>query len=516
MTARKDAPIYRARLKGYDWESLLLSYFDQTNIHFFQIKIKHGPQPPPPFAIDLYLAETTQEITNDVQLVKDNLGIQFDMLVLFHGRKLPIGMRKHGVCVKSLNAWHSVEVEAIKPFRNSCNLPQQQLINEILARTQQVPCKKPPLHKPDTWKSYKVPTKYDKVSLTAAEWLNKRIEQNCYSKIYISPEWVCAQMHLAMGKTSKLTLISPQTENHKNGTLGKSVLKLPPYIYKESELNEFDNQSFVNEILKPLKQQVYQVFVCIFVLHLIHYQKYTHRHIYTYKTLQVVQQEKLKQLQEKIEEHKCSQPFYIKQNKNVEDPALKLFGIMNYNDNIIYHLEKVDHELKRMGSKLQKACTLMKQWQLWMNGQCNDPKKRIHIDYLTSLGQELYKLTMNIIPDLRKNKSWQHLLLLLHYVFPAEPTMQYCWKFEGEFIPEDCEFETPICVLQAIHNVMYAYHLLLSWYSLHYTSRHFWKNWCEWIWMSDTLTYFISFVRDCIKARIDGKFGTKNKKSSYE
>ena len=89
-------------------------------------------------------------------------------------------------------------------------------------------------------------------------------------------------MHLAMGKTSKLTLISPQTENHKNGTLGKSVLQLPPYIYKQTELNEFDNQSFVNEISKPLKQQVYQVFVCIFVLHLIHHQKYTHTHIYTH------------------------------------------------------------------------------------------------------------------------------------------------------------------------------------------------------------------------------------------
>ena len=94
------------------------------------------------------------------------------------------------------------------------------------------------------------------------------------------------------------------------------------------------------------------------------------------------------------------------------------------------------------------------------------------------------------------------MLLLLHGAFTAGTVRENVYRFQGKFIADNHEINIPICIMEVVMNLLHGYHLLLSWYQLHHSTRNFWKIWLEWCWMGNSLSFFIAHVRRCIKLHI--------------
>ena len=260
-------PLHRAGMNEDLWTKSLLELFDTDNKTFFKIKQTHSHEQPR-FSIDLYLAEEEDEIRRDCKLVKKHLKQDFDALALWHGRQLPLRLRKHVAARRSSTNWDKALQEAAKGFKYRTNLPQYGLVDKLLddemkettgdnVRMQQK-------YNFDAWKKYKFDENYDRKYVKISYWLHYYISQNVYSKFYVCPEWILAQMTFYLGKPISSEYLNGQCESHKNGSSGKSMTGWPVYMYSQEECNECgcDDKSFIHEYAEPLKQQVC---VCFFM-----------------------------------------------------------------------------------------------------------------------------------------------------------------------------------------------------------------------------------------------------------
>ena len=93
-------------------------------------------------------------------------------------------------------------------------------------------------------------------------WLHYYIPQNVYSKFYVCPEWILAQMTFHLGKPISSEFLNGQCESHKNGTSNKSITNWPLYMYTQEDCSECgcNDKSFIHEYSEPLKQNV-----CVFL-----------------------------------------------------------------------------------------------------------------------------------------------------------------------------------------------------------------------------------------------------------
>ena len=234
-------PLHRAGMNQHLWTNSLLELFDKDNKTFFQMKQSHSYEQPA-FSIDLYLAEEEDEIRADCELVKKHLKQDFDALALWHGRQLPLRLRKHVAARRSSTNWDKALQEAAKGFKYRTNLPQYGLVHEILndemkeatadnTRMQQK-------NNFDAWKKYKFDENYDRKYVKISYWLHYYIAQNVYSKFYVCPEWILAQMTFYLGKPISSEYLNGQCESHKNGSSGKSMTSWPVYMYSQEECNE--------------------------------------------------------------------------------------------------------------------------------------------------------------------------------------------------------------------------------------------------------------------------------------
>ena len=140
--------------------------------------------------------------------------------------------------------------------------------------------------------------------------------------------------------------------------------------------------------------------------------------------------------------------------------------------------------------------------------------RRIPLDEWVGVGQHLYRIVHNTHERLKTDEEWTNLLYLMSHVFPAEPSMAFKFKFDGELIRDDFKVFVQIGLHQVVHNLMYVQHLLFVWNSLHYTKKDCWKIWLEYYWITDVMPRFIAHVRKCIQAKIDGQVGIHHNKAS--
>ena len=519
-------PLHRAGMNERLWTNSLVELFDEENKRFFAIKQEHSQTLP--FAIDLYLAEEEHEIARDCELVKKHLQKDFDALRLWHGRLLSLRLRKHVAARKSNRNWDKARQEAAKGFKHRTNLPQYSLVTQILndetnenksddARMQQTK------HKFNAWKTYQFDEKYDRKYVKISYWLHYYIPQNVYSKFYVCPEWILAQMTFYLGKPISSKFLNGQCESHKNGTSNKSMTSWPLYMYSQEDCSECgcDDKSFIQEYAEPLKQNVcfiFFTFILFFLLllwWLLFYFFVCCFYFFVYPCTQETQMAELLQITTEIEQLDIANRFYVRNNDDKsqkQDPLRHMFAIKV--DNKIMHnqLEQFNALLGKIGKKLSKGSETIEQWCLFVSGETiNNPSKKIHQKFLESISQQLYALVKNTVLEIQTNKYFQQMLFMLHVIFPASTSSDYVWRFNGKFVRDEDSIGVPVSVMEVMINVLHAYHLLMSWYQLHHATRNFWKVWLEWCWMADTLSHFIVFVRHYVVKYLLKSCGSCNK-----
>ena len=167
--------------------------------------------------------------------------------------------------------------------------------------------------------------------------------------------------------------------------------------------------------------------------------------------------------------------------------------------------------LALMGKTLIDGSVSLEQWILFISSgkgkSAPNGHNKINQQYLSSISQALYKDAHKVVLKIQQKQEFNHLLFLLHGIFPAAPTRKYVYQLSGDFIEDKYKIKQPLSVFDVSINILHAYHLLLSWDQLHYATRNFWKIWLEWCWMSNSLAYFLYYVRQCIKLHLIGKCG---------
>lgn len=245
----------RAGLTEDGWENKMMEFFDDLNKRFYDIKIKYSKNVPS-FAIDLYLAENVGEITLDCEAIFTNLSMKFDPLTIWHGRQLPLALRKHSLARKSDRGWVNAQIESCKHFKNHTNLPQKYIVDKYLAllEDKKSKAKITPVDY-DAWKQYEYDKNYVTTNVKIAVWLNKYIPQNVYDKFFVCTDLICMHMFTSMGKPISSSYINGRCANHKSATFGKSCPSLPNYMYNKDDHDvvDYGEQSFVNEYISPLK-----------------------------------------------------------------------------------------------------------------------------------------------------------------------------------------------------------------------------------------------------------------------
>ena len=202
---------------------------------------------------------------------------------------------------------------------------------------------------------------------------------------------------------------------------------------------------------------------------------------------------------------KCEETFYVRDDQ--QDPLRAIWGLMDDEDKLIAALTQFnDNILAKMGKKCEKGSSYIEQWCLFViDKSTKNGHKIVYHEYFHSLSKKLHHLVKTLIPEMQTSLVWNHMLFLLHRVFPAALTPDMVWTFTGKFIDDKYQIRCPVSVLEVMMNLLHAYHILLSWYQLNYATRNFWKIWLEWCWLSDTLAHFIKFVRSTIKKFIKNK-----------
>ena len=206
----------------------------------------------------------------------------------------------------------------------------------------------------------------------------------------------------------------------------------------------------------------------------------------------------LLQITTEIEQLEAETTFYVREaeKSRSKDPFVLMLGIKMFDDVQHHEFEQLHALFGRMGKKLLKGSETIEQWCLFVSGESiNNPRKKIHQKYLESISQQLFALVKNIVVEIENSQKFQEMLFALHVVFPAAPSSDYVWRFNGKFVRDQDSIGVPVSVMEVMINILHAYHLIMCWYQLHHATRNFWKVWLEWCWMADTLSDFIVFVR---------------------